>query len=249
MASRMTCTYCGSQYENSLAECPRCGTPNPQGNHESRMTSIKKVLNRTAMRWQAQIRILTIVVIVVLLITLLAVYCYASYQVGDDFDMWVVSLTKEDYLWQVENLALWKEYYETEQYEDLRLAYEAAKEEKSWLIYGKWEHCYFTEMLIRADELGEVLQKEKDGETLTLDDLTEILYQELALQYIPRNDRLDEDEKVRLQPYVDEAVKDLESRFIITDYEMERFEDRCDFLGYVLYEVCEDYLQKTYGRK
>ncbi len=231
MASKvklMECKSCGAQFDEMLPACPYCGTMSIKGAQAEYMEKLEDIrsdveelgsvpaeVTKKEIKKQTKIILWALGICGALLLVGVIIEVIFGYKPQERDD-------KADYLWLQENVPVLNELYEQEQYEELMKTVNAAyaNNEPVW----QWEHRYFCEYLEYVLRENAILEKEASGQVLDIGDYEWLLYLYCQTEKIPQSSLLTDEEKEKLNPFVEVLNADYETRWNFTGEEQALFD-------------------------
>ncbi len=245
---KVKCPTCGADFDESLANCPYCGTmhyPAAEADYMDQMEDIREQVDNlqdlprqeTRKHLKSRGRLIRRFLILIGVIAAVAVFFYTRNARKNAEE------TEADYLWIREHVSELDSLYKNGDYDkmvDLFRKY-SAEGHPVW----QWEHSAFADRLSTIRETEELLQEvnaEPNDETL----LAMLLYDEISLLGFERehpdiSDREMELIRTGAQPY----LEDMKTRFRMDDAAVERIRKTANSnYGVYPYDDCEKYVRE-----
>ena len=247
---KIICNSCGAEFEDTLPECPYCGTMNYKGaemeyfgrleevrSDMEQLGSVPEQETRSELKKQRKWILKLVLFLAVAAVLLFLGMKWREFRYSDQRD------SKADYAWQKENFPILDQLYKEENYDKLLDAYvEAVKENKP---IDLWEHYDFCLKMVYCRDTLELLEREKGGETLSKNDEICLLDNYWILKGIPYGADLTKDEEERLDDSVKEVLGCLEGRWNFPEETRKEFERQIrNQNGYPDYDYCEEYIKQ-----
>lgn len=247
------CESCAGKYEDTLPECPYCGSVNYKGAEAQYFNQLKEVreeledlkevpVEETKQEFRKQGRFLGKVFLVTVIVFVLLIILYFLLQADWGFHR----DSKADYLWKQQNYPLLDELYEKGDYEALR---EYFTEENDYPI-GEWSHSDFYYLYVKSTELLELYHWEKEWGELEPFDYVIILHDEWEVLYSQESRMLDEQENERLAEYQQVVQESFDTRWEMSETDFEEISRQVEEnYGWISLEICETYVEKWLNSK
>lgn len=254
----ITCASCGAHYGAEQLRCPYCGSVNDLADEQEFMEdlgelreNLEKLPSETVSQEAGQAfrdvgRIIRSTVLVVLALCAAGTVLFlASRFLGAGFEQRREEERQEEYLWKQENFPRLDALYEAEDYDGL---FELYTELMDGPVY-EWEHYYLLEglRLIRDAkeeiQMTDALLAEGESAAKRAEEYSAwVLQEELQLYFFDLRCKNKKDCAVILDRAA-EVLSDLETRFALTEEEMEFFRKEAEEdYGYIRYKTCEEFL-------
>ena len=248
-AKKIICSSCGAEFEDTLPQCPYCGSLNYKGaeaEYLGKLEGMRQDMQQLEQVPEKELKkklkkkqkfVIKLLILLAALAAILAVIVFrAQYIEPRD--------ARADYLWEKENFPVLDRLYREQDFEGLTEFYEQAVTEDR--VIDRWEHSGIFTRLMSCRNAREYLALEQSGETL-------LTYQEVqllddywilrGLDYGGLN--LTEEDKEYIRPYVEATLNILADRYTFTAEEEKKFEESLqNNYGYPRYEDCEEYIKK-----
>lgn len=248
MSKQVICSSCGAKFRQSLPKCPYCDTLNYKGaeaEYMGRLQNLRGEVERLGdipeQETRKELKKLKPVLFILLLIAVVVagIVGLKEFLQRDEFE----TDSKEDIVWQKEMFPIFDELYNQEDYEKLLELFNEA------LIDGKavyeWKHASFCYESLRCQEINELLDQEAAGVTMEEYDEVFLLNAYWHLRGLSYGTELSEGEQKRLQPYVDECINRVGTRWNFSDEQQAEFEKQLKInQGIVPYDLCEEYIKQ-----
>lgn len=260
----LSCPNCGAQYEAGLLHCPYCKSVDDYQDETEYLEDLDELKDKledlpedvlrehkkkeTAQAAQDLKRILTLVgAVTAALLMFIGFMTFFDKVVEGNSDRKINERSKEEYLWKQENFPKLDELYKNKDYEGLL---EFADSQDNSGLYD-WEHYAFLDGLrilkyIPSDiaMVEELEQENKKGADYYMDCLAVLLRDELELLYFDHRKVPAEDAET-IREMSEEYLKDLETRFALTDEELEMFERKAAHdMGSFYIQECREFLKE-----
>lgn len=258
------CPNCGAQYEAGLLRCPYCKSVDDYQDETEYLEDMDELKDKledlpedvlrehkkkeTVQAAQDLKRILTVVgAIAAALLMFIGVMTFFDKVVEGNSDRKIKERAQEEYLWKQENFPKLDELYKNKDYEGLL---EFADSQDNAGLYD-WEHYALLDGLrilkYIPSDIAIVEEMEQNNETGTdhyLDTLAYLLRDELELLYFDHREVSAEDVGT-IREMSGEYLKDLETRFALTDEELAAFERKAAHdMGFFYIQECKEFLKK-----
>ena len=257
------CPNCGAEYEAGLLHCPYCRSVDDYQDETEYLEDLDELKDKledlpedvlrehkkkeTVQTAQDMKRILTVVGAVALaLLMFIGVMTFFDKVVEGNSDRKLNERSKEEYLWKQENFPKLDELYRNKDYEGLL---EFADSHDNAGLYD-WDHYAFLDGLrilkYIPDDIKfveELEQQNKKGTDSYMESLAYLLRNELELLYFDHRQVPAEDAEIIREMSV-EYLRDLETRFALTDEELAEFERKAAHdMGSFYIQECKDFLK------
>lgn len=249
MGKTIYCGSCGGSYDDELSKCPFCGSMNISGAEKEYMEKLEDVREdleeldevpveglQTVVKKQAG-RLRKILAIIGVLV-LLSVVLYCFFNRSEDRDY------KAEYLWQQEHYPELNALYDSGKFDELEnLINELCKDENANLT--DWEHNRFMSDYIMGKSVLRYLEWDEedplDGHSLLFLFETEWEIKGIIL----RKEDYTEQEYEALLPYIEASEADFDSRWKLTEEELNDFYANLSANGdkYVSFDKAEDFIK------
>lgn len=263
----LSCPNCGAQYEAGLLHCPYCRSVDDYQDETEYLEDLDELKDKledmpenvlrehkkreTAEAARDMKKILTVVgAVAAAILMFIGVITFFDRVVEGNSDRKVNERSKEEYLWKQENFPKLDELYKNRDYEGLL---EFADSQENIGLYD-WEHYALIDGLrilkyIPSDIaiVEELEQEDKKGTDRYLDSLAYLLRNELELLYFDHREVPAEDAET-IKEMSEEYLKDLETRFALTDGELAAFERKAAHdMGSFYIQECKEFLKNRRG--
>lgn len=251
MTRRVVCNSCGAKFKQTLSKCPYCDTMNYKGAEAEYMHKLQKLRgevedlgnvpeqetrNELQKQKQKVKRILLVLLVIAAVVTGIAGVKRIISELSERD-------SKADSIWQKETFPVFDELYKQEDYETLLELFTQSSEERK-PVYA-WKHSYFCIELQNCQEINGLLDQEKEGKALEKYEETSLLNSYWCLRGIDYRAMLSENEKERLQPYIDKCMDRLDSRWDFSEEEQAEFEQQMrNNYGIMPYDFCAEYIEQ-----
>ena len=237
------CRSCGADYSPELSHCPYCGSMNLPAAESAYMEKLEAVRQdlealggesgRMARQSMKILRRKIFVGILILAVVLTGIFAVHQRKARSEAEA-----GREEYLWQRENFPRMDGYYSSGEYDALAAFYSDAAE-TGHRVYN-YEHRAFCEYLLdlKVAELS-LQEQEQSGDVLLW-----LFRDELTLYRLEGITELNADERERLTELRAPLLEDFETRFPLSEEELERFRNQLERDGYLPAQDCETFLQE-----
>ncbi|MBR5116518.1 MAG: zinc ribbon domain-containing protein [Lachnospiraceae bacterium] len=253
-ASLIRCPSCGAEHDASAAKCPFCGHINEGADEQvffrdlndsrqavQQMVDLPEETATREVRHAGRLIVLALVAFAAIAALFLILFRLTD-RSGSHRD------TEADYRWAQENLPEYQAAYEagmsSGDFSALLDLYEAGRKDNAptWLF----ERDQFMTALYTLDNMDNQLSQadewKESGGTRYLNHMKLLFYDEMELALIPDNDLYTEEEKAVLIPLSAPYVKDLKTRFSLTEEEFASFRSAFQKKNYLSYTECESFV-------
>ena len=260
----LSCPNCGAQYEAGLLHCPYCRSVDDYQDETEYLEDLDELKDKledmpedvlrehnkkeTVQAAQDLKRILTVVgAVAAAILMLIRFMTFFDKVVEGNSDRKLKERAQEEYLWKQENFPKLDEFYKNRDYDGLL---EFADSQDNAGLYD-WEHYAFLDGLrilkyIPGDIaiVEELEQQNKKGTDRYMDSLAYLLREELELLYFDHR-KVPAQDAETIREMSEEYLKDLETRFELTDEELAAFERKAAHdMGSFYIQECKEFLKK-----
>lgn len=227
-SNMIVCSSCGADFDEMSPACPFCGTASIKGAEAEYMARLGDVredlaelknvpLEETKQAFKKQGRFTAIVIGIICFVLL--VFSAGGYLLSrlDERDR------VSDYLWQLENFAMLDEMYTNNEFEQLVAFYEEAREQE--LPISDWKHWWFVFRLSGFMYAEEILEREAQGGELGTSSYQLLMYYEMCAKYMHMDSGITEEERIKLEPYIQRLCVDFDSRWNFSEEELKAIEE------------------------
>lgn len=223
---KIICGSCGGEYDENMPKCPYCGTLNIPGAEKEYFEKLEDVREdmeelkeapkeeiKSTLKKQTKLIKRVVLVTALVFAAIFVLIWWNDNRYKRD--------AKADYLWKQENYPKMTQWYDNEDYDSMMEFYIKAMEEDraAW----DWEHADFCNIYDNVMEIQRRLELVKNGETLGEIALENMFYDEWCVIGIPLRKDLDDEERQRLEPYIELADTDVRERYDLTEEEYNSF--------------------------
>lgn len=239
----MECKSCAAHFDEMLPACPYCGTASIKGAQAQYMDKLEDIRSDVEELENVPADVAKNEVWKPIVLVLVSVFvCVALLWVWFKIDTRPDKESEErdskaNYIWLQENVPILDELYEQEEHEQLMARYEEAVAEGKPI--HQWEHYHFCIYLQRYFEVKEILDRETAGEELSVYDYKLLLYMYYESPRIMESGISSQEERDKLQPYVQMLEEDYKARWLFTQEELNTLEQKKDSDGYLSREALE----------
>ena len=243
MDKKIVCPSCGAEFETDKVKCPFCGTiyyKAAEAEYMDKLEDVKEDLAELKDSAQTETKgqfkkvwkwLITVLVIFAAIGAAVLINEEKSKKKYEEKE-------RQEYLWRSKNYPVWDELYDKGDYEQLITLYTQAAQEGHNMY--NFSHNGFCDCLRQIKNAEDAIGEYKS----TGYSLEEVMYRELYLYELDyRNDISEEEYK-----YLDELRKpyldDFNSRFGMSDEELEGFLKQFKDGRYIMYSDCRDYIEK-----
>ena len=257
------CPNCGAQYEAGLLHCPYCKSVDDYQDETEYLEDLDELKDKledlpedvmrehkkkeTVQAAQDLKRILIVVgAAAAALLMFIGFITFYDKVIEGNSDRKMKERAQEEYLWKQENFPKLDEFYKNKDYEGLL---EFADSQENIGLYD-WDHYAFLDGLrilkYIPDDIAileELEQQNKKDTDHYMDSLASLLREELELLYFDHRQVPAEDAEIIREMSV-EYLRDLETRFALTDEELAEFERKAAHdMGSFYIQECKDFLK------
>lgn len=231
----MECKSCGAHFDEMFPACPYCGTMSIKGAEAEYMdkledirenmedlTAVPVAETKKELKKQTKIILWVLGICIGLFLVFVLIEIVFGYKPTERDD-------KAEYMWLQENIPLLNELYEQENYEELLKTVKSAWSNNEPI--EQWEHITFCDYLEYIFEEREILEKEASGQALDVKDYEKLLYLHCRAARVPDSALLQEEEKEKLLPFVEELNADYDARWNFTKEEQALLEESLEKNG------------------
>ena len=245
---KIICSSCGAEFEDTLAQCPYCGSLNYKGAEAEYLGKLEGMRQdmqqleqipeqelKKKLKKKRKFVSKILIAVAVLVVAFAAIVFRIRYTEPRD--------AQADYLWEKENFPVLDRLYEEKDLEALMDFYEQAIEEDR--IIDRWEHSGIFHRLMRCRDAREYLALEQSGETLNEYEQALLLDDYWTMRGLDyEGPVLSDADKEYIRPYVEETLNRMEGRYTFTAEEEEAFIDTLrNHYGYPDYDECKEYVK------
>lgn len=252
MSKQIVCSSCGAKFRQSLPKCPYCDTLNYKGaeaEYMGRLQNLRGEVEKlgdvpeqeTRKELQKQKRHVKAILLILFLVAAVVAGIVGLKKLlsRDDFE----ADSQEEVLWQKEMFPLLDELYKQEEYDKLMEVFDEAIEERR-SVY-EWKHAGFCYELSKCQVVNGLLDEEAAGAAMDEYDEVFLLNTYWHFRGIDYGIELSDGERKRLQPYFDECIDRLGTRWNLTDEQQAEFEKQIkNNQGFVSYDFCEEVIKQ-----
>ena len=248
IVTKIICSSCGAEFEDTLPKCPYCGSLNYKGaeaEYLGKLEGVRRDMQQLEQVPEKELKkkikkkkkfVFQILLMIAALAAILAVIVFRV-QYIEPRD------ARADYLWEKENFPILDRLYQEKDLEALMDFYEQAVIEDR--VINRWEHSGIFTRLMSCQNAREYLALEQSGETLRDYQETQLLDDYWILRGLEYSGGMSEEDKEYIRPYVEETLNSLADRYTFTAEEEKKFEDSLrNNYGYPRYEDCKEYITK-----
>lgn len=243
----MECKSCAAHFDEMLPACPYCGTASIKGAQAQYMDKLEDIRSDVeeleAMPADvAKKEVWKPIVIVFVSVFACVALLWIWFKIDTRPDNEPAERdSKANYTWLQENTPMLDELFEQEEYEQLLEYYEKA------VAGGKpiqqWEHYQFCIYLKNYFDVKEILDREAEGEKLSEYDYRSLLYLYYESPWIVESGITSQEERDKLQPYIQMLEEDFETRWHFTQEELNMIEQKKVSDGYLSMEALESVVE------
>lgn len=243
MSEKTVCPSCGAEFESDNVKCPFCGTiyyKAAEAEYMDKLEDVKEDLAdlkdsaRKETKWQFRKVWKRLVILLIVFAAIGAAVLMHEEMRRKKYE----EADRQEYLWRSRTYPVWDELYEKGDYEQLITQYIQAAEEGHNMY--KFSHSAFCDCL-RQIKNAEAAVREYES---TGHSPEEVMYRELYLYELDYQKEISEEDYKYLdglrKPYLD----DLNSRFGLSDEELEGFQKQLRNGRYLMYSDVRDYIEK-----
>lgn len=245
-----TCPSCGAQYDVTLAKCPYCGTMNYPGaeaayfkrlkNLLGSLKGLKSVPDQEGKKQMSVSRIICLVLLSSLLggtaIVMAMFFLITGITDASETDMTVYALKEYQHM---------NELYDANELEELATVYVALSDTGN---ASGWQYRELGRYLEKKKWIDQCLQEVEEGYVGSYS-YQALMEHQLSFLFMEERESLSEEEKEKLKPYVEEIRADFESRWEITEEELETLRELMaenDYMQLDDRDILEKYVKRVY---
>lgn len=242
MSDKTICPSCGAEFESDKVKCPFCGTiyyKAAEAEYMDKLEDVKEDLEDLKDSAQEETKgqfkkvwkwLVILLVIFAAVGATVLIYDERRSKRYEEED-------RQEYLWRSNNYPVWEELYDNGDYDQLMELYIKAANEGHNLY--KCPHSGFCEVLRQIMSAKEALAEYES----TGYGIEEVMYRELYLFELDYHKDVSEEEYKYLdemrKPYID----DLNTRFSLSEEELQVFLQQLKTSRYIKYSDCNEYIR------
>ena len=260
----LRCPNCGALYEEGLLHCPYCRSVDDYQDESEYLEDLDELKEKledipeVTMREQERAlrreaagdvkRVLLRVIMAACIILLIgATFTFYDRVIMGNSEAGRARKQREEYLWKQENFPRLDELYEKKDFQGLL---EFARGEENIGIFD-WEHYPLIEALSDMEYIDydiryideKMAEKGTDAFTADPDGSAMLLRDELQLLFFDKREAEEEDKEI-VRELSQKYIRDMETRFALTQEELDAFEKMAvKQKGYLYISDCKDFLE------